>query len=447
MSNMSLINVNSALAPLTQQGYLNRLVRPSLEPENVWRKAASTDAENFPHQAGMPEVISVRGLLTPNLTPNNVSSFTDPLGGMTVGNAVQYEQYLGKFDRYDHLLSVDTEGEDFAIVRQFEENFISLALYGAQVSDFLARNALFTTYTGGNTFLTANANSSATTIHVDNINGFVPASSTLGTVATPTITIAGNTYTISAATPDGSNASGFVVTDVTGMIGTSGTLTISPGLSAATASGTAVTAVNGPQMLRANSRVSYNTIQSGDLLTSTLINQAKGILTGNRAPKIGGAYTLYADNFALQGLYQDPEFQSFFRGGYDSSVWQDGEITKLLGVRVVECTSNPIQYVGNQLVSRPMLVAGGALTEFQATDRMVRNSKEAGNGVIHTMVMDNMVFHTRPPIDPGAQFITQAFKTYVGYSARTDRLLTSLNVPTASAANYKRAVCMEVAGV
>jgi hypothetical protein len=63
------------------------------------------------------------------------------------------------------------------------------------------------------------------------------------------------------------------------------------------------------------------------------------------------------------------------------------------------------------------------------------------------MIEDNVAFISRASIDPANQFVTQSMLMFVGYAARTDRLLTSAVVPTASVANYKRAVALEVAGV
>jgi hypothetical protein len=105
----------------------------------------------------------------------------------------------------------------------------------------------------------------------------------------------------------------------------------------------------------------------------------------------------------------------------------------------MEVTSAPIQMVGSLEVHRSILVAPGALIEARKTDDMV--SQEVA-GPVHVEKADNIAILTTAPIDAAGQFVRIAALQFVGYAARTDRLVTQAVIPTATASNYKRAVVL-----
>ena len=435
MANL-LTTISPEFAPLTQVNYLNRNIRDAVQPEYVWRAQASGDMEVYPSKVGIPEIISVRGLRAPNTVPNNVSNLSDPNAGISF-SGITYEQFKIQVDRYDGGDFVDMFARHLPIADKFLENYVTLAQGAASSQDFIARNAGFGVYTSMQTVSTNVANAASTTIAVDDIRGFQPLTGAQGEVATNQVVIGANTYVLAAVVANASVTSSLISTDGT-LKGVAGTLTLTTPVAAADiVAGSAVKAVGAPVIFRANSKHTTQQLAAGDMLTMALVQKMKNSLVNNRLSNP----TLMATPNALYGLYQDPAFQNLYRGAYGSDTYVNGEVAKLLGVKIVEVTSAPLQVLNGLVIHRPIMVTDGWLTEARMTDTMF---DEQLDGPVHRVIEDNIAMLTTAPTDPAGQFVKQAYLSFVGYTCRTDRGLTNAIVPTASDAIYKRAAVAEV---
>jgi hypothetical protein len=440
MANL-LTTISAEFTPLTQTNYLKAGVLDARQPEYVWTELASDDLETFPTKHGEPQIVSVRGLRAPNTTPNNVSNISDPNAGINF-SGIQYEQFMMQVDRYDGGDFVDMFSRHFPIADKFFENYITLAQGAASSADFIARNVGYGVYTSMQSVVRLASGSASTTVEVDDIRGFKALTGAQGEVATANIVVGANTYVLSSAVANSSATSSFTTTDGT-LSGIAGTLTFTSAVAAADlTSHSPVKAVGAPTILRANARVSTQTLAAGDTLNMALIQKGKNLLVNNRmVGKNTKQAVLYATPDALYGLYRDPEFQLLYRGAYGSKTYTTGEVADLLGIRIVEVTSAPIQTLGALTIHRPIMVAEGWITKYEMTSTMF---DEQLDGPVHRIVADNIAMITTAPTDPAGQFVKQAYLQFVGYSCRTDRLLTSAVVPTATNAIYKRAVVFEV---
>jgi hypothetical protein len=424
---------------LTQTNFLNRQIRDAVQPEYVWRAQASSDMEVYPNKIGIPEIISVRGLRAPNTATNNVSNSTDPNAGISF-SGITYEQFKIQVDRYDGGDVVDMFARNLPIADKFLETYITLAQGAASSQDFIARNVLYTAYTGGSTTVTANSGAS-TTLWVDNINGFQPYTGAQGEVATANVTVGANTYVLASVVANSTHgASVFASTDGT-IVGTPGFLTFTTTVAAADqAVNGKVAAVNAPHIFYANSIGAVNptlltVAAAGHTMLMSDVQKMKNSLTNNRMKNP----TLHATPDALFGLYQDPNFQLLYRGAYGSDTYKTGEVGKLLGVSIVEVTSAPIFTVNATTVHASIMTTDGCLTEARMTETMA--SPEV-DGPVHTVIENNIAMKTTAPIDPAGQFTRIVYLQFVGYACRTDRGITPAVVPTASASNLKRAAVL-----
>lgn len=414
---------------VTQEGFLKRTLETAIAPTFAFKDVS--EKESIPAKIGLPYHFSVPGLRGPKLTPNNVSNPADPNAGMTASN-VGFERFSMTANRYDDLAVVDMITRPMPVADQFVLNAKQLAQGAGSTRELLARNALLHDYTGGNTRVKTTAN--ATTIAVDDVRGF-------SVEDTPVVYVNGVAKTLTGVTPDETNASTLVFTDGTGMFGRSGTLTFSAAVNAT--AGQSVVAERAPKILRAGAKKTTALLADGDKLTGKMILAAKNELAKNGVPRINGAYNCYVSGDQLLGLYEDAMFQNFFRGGYDSEVWKNGEITKMLGVRLIETQSNPVQELeGVGAVHRAIVVGAGALREGVYTGHAYAD-RPHDNSPVHIELVEDVAFMTMAPIDPAAQFVRQSYVYIGGFAARTDKLITPAVIPSATKANYKRAVVLE----
>jgi hypothetical protein len=431
-------NLLSTISPefdiLTQENYLNRQIRDAKQPENVWRKQASGDMEVYPNKIGIPEIITVRGLRAPNTVPNNTSNLADPNAGISFSGTT-YEQFKIQVDRYDGGDFVDMFSRNLPIADKFVETYVTLAQGAESSQDFIARNALYSTYTSGHTTIVSNAGVT-NGFFVDNINNFQPLTGAQGEVPTANVVVGANTYVLASATANATHGASMLSFADGSFAGTPGTLTFTTAIAAADqAAGSIVRAVNAPAVFYCGNATSLPTMAAGSTLTMNKVLQMKNSLVNNRMTNP----TLHLTPDAEYGLYQDPAFQLLYRGAYNSDSYTTGNVSKLLGVNIVEVTSAPTVVINGLTVHMPIMTTDGCLTEARMTDKMVQDEVE---GPVHKVVEDNIAMLTTAPIDPAGQFVKIVYLQFVGYSCRTDRGLTPAVVPTASVANFKRAaVC------
>jgi hypothetical protein len=111
----------------------------------------------------------------------------------------------------------------------------------------------------------------------------------------------------------------------------------------------------------------------------------------------------------------------------------------------------------SQFVQRPIMCGMGALVEgvfdkgLEAIRNMAANAGvgevkgfDAVNNILgERFVYDGFYMYMRPPIDRLGQIISQASNYIGGFTVPTDVTTTSLIIPTASNAYYKRSVIIE----
>jgi hypothetical protein len=256
---------------------------------------------------------------------------------------------------------------------------------------------------------------------------------------TMTVLVGSNTYTLTAATADGSNVS-TAPGGISGVLTFSGNVTVADGTALNAVSSYLSGAGTGPQILRPNGRATTAAVTGTDLFTMGSILDGVAYLRSNGVPTIDGLYNLYADPTTGRELFADPDFKLLYQGATgENPVFRTGRVTEIGDVRIIPTTEAYQQTLGTVKIHRPILVGADALVEgdFQGMDQ----HETALNGEIS--VVDDIVQVTREPLDRLQQIVAQSWYWIGGYTAPTDQTVNTNIVPTAAAAYYKRAVVFE----
>jgi hypothetical protein len=449
---MSFNNLPASLQSIIQQGYLERAFQDALRANLGFRAIA--DKEPFPAQIGETLTKTRRGLLAPKTTPISTPSNTDITSGLTASN-YSVEQYTLSINQYADMMMLNLVANAVAIVPQFLQNASALGEAAARTVDILAQQALFNSYMGGNTRVTATLGSPAATINVDDIRGFQNTLNSEGQVVAVStsnkvvVSVNGTSYNLQGATADGSNVS-------TAPGGISGTLTMDANVSTTNGTtGNSVVSSVAPSIIRpyvtssglqaaTTAAISATSDNNGGQMTTQMVLAAKAQLRLNNVqPMRDGRFILYADPAHLTGIYQDQAFQRFFVGETGSTEWRNGVVGELLGVKVVETNLNPVQTLGGNMIRRAILCGQGALIEGEFT----RTGYAAMNGAspedLSITMVDGIAHITREPLDVLQQVLTQSYSYIGGFTVPTDSTANPTVLPTATNALYKRAVIVE----
>lgn len=452
-------------AQLTNAIQQNFLERAFIEPLlNILNYRVIADREVFPGRIGDTITKTRLGLMIPNINPLNPSTNTGLDNGL---NPQQYsdEQYSLAIQQFPQVANPINLIDDETTISAFAmANSERLGIALATAIDRVARNNLFNSYMGGNTALSTTASSA--TQPVDDVRGFqnvvVNGSVVPVSVTNPlAIFVNGVANTVTGVSVDVTNVSTAAVSG-----GISGSLTL--GSSVSGTAGQAVVSATAPLIIRPNGRSTTGAIQSTDLLNMTSIFNAVSQLRNNAVPKIDGAYNVYLNSTQMAELYQDTEFQILNRGvstrdpNYENA-WVMGEF---LDVRFVMTTETFVQppvtnqsYAVAQTIQRALVVGKGALVEgifTKGLDAIRQMTASLGVGRIETFPMvvnvlderfmyEGFYYYMRPPLDQLGQIITQTGNYIGGFTVPTDVTTTSVIIPTASNAYYKRAVIIETA--
>ncbi len=457
----------AGLVAAIQQNYLERaFIDPLL---NVLGYRNLSKKETFPAKIGDTITKTKIGLMIPNIIPLNPSTNTNLDNGLTT-NQYSLEQYSLAIYQYPQVApDINLLDDQTSISEFFMRNAMDLGVAQATALDRIARNSLFNAYMSGNTAVTATLGSPGTTIHVDDTRGFQTV--IVNGVVTPVssgnmlpVYVNGVLYQLQTYANDGTNVSTAISTG-----GTSGTLTFSTNVT--TTDGTAghsVISAYAPYIARPNGRATTSAIQSTDLLNMTTILAAVAYLKNNAVPKIDGAYNLYLNSTSMNELFQDPEFQILNRGVSvrDPTYVNAWVNSQFLDVRYVETTETFVQSAGlvngsytvAQQIQRPLLAGRDTLVEgiFNPGMESIRNMANTGVGRMddprtpvnilgEKFTKEGFYFYIRPPLDRLAQIVSQTSNYVGGFVVPTDVTTTSSIIPTASNANYKRAVVFETA--
>jgi N4-gp56 family major capsid protein len=435
---MAVNNFPAALQPIIQQGFLEREFQSGIHSRLGFRAIA--DREEIPNKVGETVTKTRTGLKAPVTTPLNPSTNTNLDNGLTPSGWT-VEQYSLSMNMFGDTIDLNMVTQGVGIAKQFMKNAEVNGVQAAQSLDRLARNALFSSYLGGNTRVRTTLGAPALTLAVDDIRGFqyvlangvmVPVS-----VATPmTVTVGAGVYTLGGVVADGSNVS-------TAPIGVSGVLTFTANVSVSDGTaGNGVVSSVGPSVLRPSNRASTSSLIATDLLTMQTVLASVARLRTNNVPTINGAYNVYLDDNHLLELFQDADFKLLYRGAYGSETYRSGQIIELLGARFITTTEAYQQTLGAVPIRRAIVCGQGALVEGNFASI---GYSDVGDGDALKVMVDDICMVTREPLDRLQQIIAQSWYWIGGFAVPTDATANPTIIPTASNSYFKRAVVIESA--
>lgn len=442
---MTIANFPAALQPIIQQGFLEREFEQALRSKLGYRACA--DREEF--AVGIGETLTkTRAGLKPAVTvPLAANTNTNLDNGLTPGSW-NVEQYTLTLNHYAATMDLNMVTSRVGIASQFLQNAYVNGEQAGRSLDDLARNALFSSYFGGNTRVRVTLASAGPSISVDDIRGFTTAYSNgvqlpVSSANPLTVTVGSDAYTLVGTSPDGTNVS-------TAPGGISGILTFSANVSVSDGTaGNTVQAATASLILRPNARTNTSGLQVGDTLTMSNVLDAVAGLRLNAVPDIDGAYNCYLDPVSARQLFADPDFQRLFIGLTSANeIFRPGQgvVNAFLGLRFVLTTESYVQAhptIAGAIVRRPIVVGQGALIEGDFAG-MAADDVAPKDSIVS--LVDGVCMVTREPIDRLQQIIAQSWYWIGGFCTPSDTTTTSLTVPTATNATFKRAVMVEHMG-
>ena len=440
---MGIQNFPAALQPIIQQGFLEREFETALRSRLGYRMIA--DREEF--AVGIGETLTkTRAGLKPSVTMPLAAASNTNLDNGLVSSNWGVEQYTIALNFYAATQDLNMVTSRVGIASQFLQNAATNGEQAARSLDELARNALFAPYFGGNTRVATALTSAGPVVEVDDIRGFqnvfangvqVPVSAS----APLSVTVGGDLYTLVGAVADATNVS-------TAPGGVSGQLTFSANVTVADGvAGSAVQAATASAIVRPASRLTTAALQATDMLTMGSLLDAVALLRRNAVPTVEGVYNCYIDPVSARQLFSDADFKQLFQGATAANaVFQQGMVSDFLGLRFITTTEAYVQAhpsITGLNVRRPIVCGQGALIEGDFAG-MAADDVAPKDSLVQ--VIDGVAMVTREPIDRLQQIIAQSWYWIGGFCAPSDTTTTPLTVPTATNANYKRAVMLEHVG-
>ena len=442
---MGIQNFPVALQPIIQQGFLAREFEQAIRSRLGYRACA--DREQI--AVGIGETLTkTRAGLKPSVTVPIPASFNTSLDNGLVPTGWGVEQYTLSINHYASTTDLNMVTSRVGIASQFLQNAYVNGEQAARSLDELARNALFSPYFGGNTRVRVTLASAAPQVAVDDIRGFQTifvngVQAPVGSTSSMTITVGSNTYTLVGVAADQINAS-------TAPGGLSGVLTLSGNVSVPDGTmGNTVQAATASVIMRPNRRTNTDALVTSDVMSMDSVLDAVAALRMNAVPDIGGAYNCYLDPVSARQLFADPDFQRLFVGLTSANeVFRPGMgvVNEFLGVRFVLTTEAYVQphpSIAGSFVRRPIMVGQGALIEG---DFAGMTADDVAPHAAEITLIDGVAMVTREPLDRLQQIISQSWYWIGGFCAPSDTTTTSLTVPTATNAAFKRAVMIEHIG-
>ena len=440
---MGIQNFPAALQPIIQQGFLDREFEQALRSRLGYRACA--DREEI--AVGIGETLTkTRAGLKPSVTtpvpPNTNSNFDNGLTPTGWG----VEQYTITINHYAATTDLNMVTSRVGIASQFLQNAYVNGEQAGRSLDELARNALFNAYFGGNSRVRVTLASAGTQVSVDDIRGFMTVAvngvPTAVSAANPlTVTIGADVYAVIGTAADATNLS-------TAPNGVSGVLTLATSVSVADGTaGNTVTAANASVIVRPAARANTSNLVAGDTLSMSNLLDAVARLRMNAVPEIDGSYNCYLDPVSARQLFADPDFKQLFQGATSANqVFSKGMTNDFLGLRFIPTTEafvQPHPSLAGLMVRRPIICGQGALIEGDFAG-MAADDIAPEDSIVS--IVDGIAMVTREPIDRLQQIIAQSWYWIGGFCAPSDTTTTPNTVPTATNANYKRAVMIEHIG-
>lgn len=447
-----------ALQPIIQAGYLEHEFRRGLEAVLAFRRCA--ERETVPVGIGQT-ITSTRASLLPSVTtPINTASVSTQVATLTAATPIlqtaarldnglipqgkRFEQYTLGIDIYAATMDLNIRTSRVAIAPQFSLNAYLMGEQAARSLDDTARNALYATYQGGNTFVRIAA--TATSVAVDDVRGFLltAANGTQSTVSPSNpmaVVIGAGLYSVTSVALDVVNVS-------TAYGGSSGVLTLTGAVSAGDGAQFApVIAAAAPTVIRPNGKATAQALTPSDKLTMSALLDGVATLESNNAPKIDGLYDIVLGPKSARQLFADPDFKQLFQGATnEAEAFKTGAIeSAFLGMRFRRSTQVPVAphpTIPGLTVQNPIIMGQGALVEG---DFEGQYAPDNGNtpGIDEETVVDSIRMVTRPPMDRLNSVITQSWEWIGGFVAPTDVFTDPTTVMSATNAAYKRALVIQ----
>lgn len=451
-------NLPSALQVVIQDGWLERDIKAALKNKFAYR--ANVEKESFPTRIGEGFTRTRTAMLpaiVKKLVPSDMSNAASLTNGQTAQAAPGYEQWTVDLEEHGTYMGLNKKQDKVSLVNNYLRNAALLADQAAKSQEHLARNRWFDAYMSGNTYVVTELGAgSTTTAFVNDGRGFDRVMLANGKPADVSVS---NPLTCSATKPDGTvvaltvtgcafegtnhSSASQVSSDSVEQGGRSATLTFTA-LGGALPDGTVIKAVHGSNIVRAKGRTRTSALLGGDLLTLSLLLDAKLVMDNNGGM---GLYDCVMEPASMRQLFADEDFKNLHTGGRANGEIKSGFVSDLLGMRFLLSTEAFQQPAfGNSTqgahyvpvgVSRVALIGAGSLVEstFEA---------DSEDETIHNITnVDGVNFIDRPAIDAFGQNITQAWEWTGCYSAPQDQTMTPAIMPTASTARYKRGVVIE----
>jgi hypothetical protein len=442
---MTVSNFPLALQPIIQQGFLEREFQQALQSRIGYRACA--DREEFAVGIGETLTKTRAGLRPAVTTPLAANTNTNLDNGLTSGSW-NAEQFTITLNHYAATMDLNMVTSRVAIASVFLHNAYVNGEQAARSLDDLARNSLFNAYFAGNTFVRVTLGSAGPSVAVDDVRGFQTAfvngvQQAVSGSNPLAVTVGSDIYTLTGVSVDGTNAS-ITPGGLSGVLSFSGNVSVSDGTAF-----NSVQAATASLILRPNGRTNSTQIQAGDTLSMTNILDGVANLRLNAVPDIEGAYNCYLDPISARQLFADADFQKLFIGLTSANeVFKPGQgvVNEFLGLRFVLTNESYVQAhptIAGAYIRRPILVGQGALVEGDFAG-MASDDVAPANSLVS--MVDGVCMVTREPIDRLQQIIAQSWYWIGGFCAPSDTTTTSLTVPTATNASFKRAVMIEHLG-
>lgn len=455
---MPLADFPAALQNIIQTGYLEHEFKRGLTAKLAFRRCA--DRETVPVAIGQTMTSTREGLLPSVTTPINTAAVSTQVAALTaatpilqtaarldnglIPQAKRFEQYTIGIDAYGATMDLNIRTSRVAIANQFTQNAYLLGEQAARSLDDIARNALYATYSGGNTFV--RVATAATSVPVDDVRGFLlTASNGTQAAVTPSnplaVVIGAGSYTVTSVAPDVTNVS-------TTYGGVSGVLTLAAAVSSGDgAQYSPAVAAAAPSLIRPNGKATAQALTPSDKLTMSALLDAVATLESNNVPMIDGFYDVVVGPKSARQLFADPDFKQLFQGATnENEAFKRGAIeAPFLGMRFSRSTQVPVfphPTVAGLMVQNPIVLGMGALVEGDFEG--LTNPDDGGTRSLdEETLVDGIRMVTRPPMDRLGSVITQSWNWDGGFVAPTDVFTDPTTVMSATNAAYKRAIVIQ----
>lgn len=459
---MPIDNVPAVQSIIEQTNLLERAFKTPLDANLAYSRLA--DEEMFPNGIG-ETLTKTRPALFPlsaAMTPMNPANNTGLDNGLS-DQFYTFEQYQLAINEYALSTTVNIMQDATLIQKIFLQNFVHLGEHAGRTMDGLSAFNIHKAYDSGNTFCNTAAVSGATTVKVDNINGFDTVFSNTNSPGLPVATSAGNpctasvydgstgnlkgTITVNTVTADGSNASTALVGSIA--YGVSGTLNVTA-TTFAIAVGDNIVASDGAFVQRPGGVNNRSKLVSTSLITLKDIASAVAKLRARNVPALpSGNYLCIIDPTLWPQLLADSAFNYATMGQMGEGYFKNGMVNRTLGVEFINSNLVPAFSIpSSQLKARHAVVGGmGLLVKgtFQGSLDAARRANGMQNADIRLIEDAKIALITRGPLDRLQEQVTQTWKWVGGFVAPTDVTSTTAVIPTTDGARYKRAVVIEAA--